>query len=222
MAGRVIAVIFGIGATYLTYRLGRRLYDAPIGLLAGTLFCSTLQCSTTPNGCARTVHQYFCCIEFVDDRTLAGECVLAQSAWGWNRYRIGIVDEDSLAPLVGVLLLADGMLVWRAWRNSAEIPYRKVLNCILGLVAIGLAFAFTTPTSSSISQPRGKIWPGKSLRPSGSGRTITRRQFVVVSFTCLMASTTLADYARSRCRHGIFIHAPHDDAAGRLRVYPST
>ncbi|MCO5185681.1 MAG: glycosyltransferase family 39 protein [Anaerolineae bacterium] len=146
MAGRVIAVIFGIGATYLTYRLGRRLYDAPIGLLAGTLFL--LNAAMLNH--AKWVRTDSASVFFVVLSLLMIARLLENASWrnqlgAGIAIGLGLSTKYSLAPLVGVLLLADGVIVWRAWRNSAEIPYRKVLNCILGLVAIGLAFAFTTP-----------------------------------------------------------------------------
>lgn len=146
MAGRVITVIFGVGATYLTYRLGRRLYDARIGLLASTLFLlNAMMLNHTKWVRTDSASVFFVVLSLLLIARLLENATWRNQLWAGIAIGLGLSTKYSLAPLVGVLLLADGVIVWRVWHNSAETLPRQLLTSSIGIAVIGLTFALTSP-----------------------------------------------------------------------------
>ncbi len=145
LLGRLLSVAYGVGALWATYRLGRRLFDGPTALVGAALLIPVpalvLFAQMVRNDSATVFYSALALWAIVGalERPSVGRQALAGLACG-----LAISTKYYLGALALILLLADGVILWRG-RGLGGDRRRLLAGALAGLVAVALGFALTTP-----------------------------------------------------------------------------
>ncbi len=145
LLGRLLSVAYATGALCCIYHLGRRLFDGPTALLAVALLIPiphlVLFAQMVRNDSATIFFGVLALWAIVRmlERPTAARQALAGLACG-----LAISTKYYLGILALILLVADGVLLWRAWAKRAD---RRALlaGIAAGLGAVVLGFGLATP-----------------------------------------------------------------------------
>lgn len=144
LLGRLLTVTFAVASVVLVYQIGQRVYGEPAALI-GSL-CAAIQPTLVFAKRVRTdsatvffaMLGLWCCLRLYERQTLANQ-LLAGAAVG-----LAIGTKYDLGMLVVVLLLIDGLIVWRHLRERQNVR-RACTRAAVGLLGMALAFAVSTP-----------------------------------------------------------------------------
>lgn len=145
LLGRLVSAVYGVGALWLTYRLSDRLFGRRVALLATALLVpvpALLVLSQLLRNDSATV--FFTALALLAIVRVVERPTLRRQVWAGLACGLAISTKYYLGILAITLLLADGMVLWRA-RGERPEQQRLLAGVLAGLASVALGFGLSTP-----------------------------------------------------------------------------